>query len=120
MMPVSATNSPDWVFRIFDRRTVQVKTKNGEVRKLAVIDVTTNLPFSIDVPSEVALDEVEVDNTYFASLKVYTARDVQNVGADYVDFFKVLDVDQAMEDFIKAYWLYPKYIKFELAELEPF
>jgi len=28
-------------------------------------------------------------------------------------------VDQSMEDFIKAYWLYPKLIRFELAEAEP-
>jgi len=41
------------------------------------------------------------------------------VAPEYIEFFKVLDVDQIAEDFIKAYWIYPKYIKFELVEVEP-
>jgi hypothetical protein len=44
---------------------------------------------------------------------------VEGVPADFVDFFEVLDVDQKTEDFIKAYWLYPSYIRFELVEAEP-
>jgi hypothetical protein len=41
------------------------------------------------------------------------------VATDFVEFFEVLDVDQTAEDFIKAYWLYPSYIRFELVEAEP-
>ncbi len=83
------------------------------------MDLQTNVPFAIEVPSGVSLETVEIDKSYFASLKVYTAREIEGVATGSVDFFAVLDVDQAMEDFIKAYWLYPKLIKFELVELEP-
>jgi hypothetical protein len=116
----SSENSTDWVYRIFDRRTVSVKSKNAEVRKIAVTDLLTNLPFSVDIPKNVTLENVEVRKDYFASLKVYTARNINDVTPDFVEFFKVLDVDQSMEDFIKAYWLYPKLIRFELVEAEPF
>jgi hypothetical protein len=65
------------------------------------------------------MGEVEVEKAYMARFKVYTARDAADAAPDYVEFFQVLDVDQAAEDFIKAYWMYPKYIKFELVEAEP-
>jgi len=118
-LDVSSENRSDWVYRIFDRRTISVKAKNEEVRKIAAIDLMTNLPFGIEVPEEVPLADVEVEKGYFASLKVYTARDIKGVSADSVEFLKVVDTDQSIEDFIKFYWLYPKLIKFELVEAEP-
>jgi hypothetical protein len=83
------------------------------------MDLLTNLPFGIEVPENVPIEIVEIDKAYFASLKVYTARNIAGVPPDLVEFFEVLDVDQSMEDFIKTYWLYPKLIKFELVEVEP-
>ena len=56
--------------------------------------------------------------TYFASFKVYTLKDVKDAGSDFVDFFTAVDVDQSIEDFLKTYWLFPNYIKFELTEIE--
>jgi hypothetical protein len=109
----------EWVYRISERRTISVKAKNEQVRKIAAIDLVTNLPFGIEVPPDVPLESVEIEKAYYASLKVYTARNIAGVAADYVEFFKVLDVDQSIEDFIKAYWLYPKLIRFELVEVEP-
>ena len=109
-----------WVYRIFDRRIIAVKAKNEEVRKVAAIDLATNLPFSIEVPAEVSLDSVEIEKEYYSSLKVYTARKIdETVPKDFVEFFEVLDVDQSIDDFIKVYWLYPKLIRFELVEAEP-
>ncbi len=95
-----------------------MRGKNEEVRKLATIDLQTNIPFSIEVPKEISLETLEVEKTYYVSLKVYTARDTPGITPDLTEFFQVLDVDQSMEDFIKAYWLYPKLIKFELVEAE--
>ena len=118
-MSLSPENRPDWVYRIFDRRTISVKAKNEQVRKIAAVDLTTNLPFGIDVPGSLLINNMQVDKGYFASLKVYTARDITGVPPDSVEFFEDLDVDQSMEDFIKAYWLYPKLIRFELVEVEP-
>jgi hypothetical protein len=119
ILPSPQENDNNWIFRIFDRRIVSVKAKNEEVRKVAVIDALTCLPFSLEVPSEVSLNDLEIEKAYNASLKVYTAQNIDNVPSDMVSFFKVLDVDQKMEDFIKAYWLYPKLIRFELTEIEP-
>ncbi len=118
-MSTSPEKENNWVYRIFDRRPVSVKAKNEQVRKIAAIDVSTNLPFAIDVPAEVSLDDVEVEKAYLAALKVYTARNIEGVAPEYNEFFNVLDVDQAIEDFIKAYWVYPKHIRFELVEVEP-
>ncbi len=119
-LSISSKNSQGWVYRIFDRRTVSVKAKNEDVRKIAAIDLQTNLPFGIEVPEAVPMQNIEIDKAYFALLKVYTAQNVNDVPPENMDFFKVLDVEQSMEDFIKAYWIYPKLIKFELVEAEPF
>lgn len=118
-LSISPENTIKWVYRIFDRRTVSVKAKNEQVRKIAAIDLVTSLPFTIEVPSDLPLESVEIEKAYYASLRVYTARNIEGVTAGYVEFFEVLDVDQSMEDFIKAYWLYPKLIRFELVEVEP-
>jgi hypothetical protein len=118
-LTVSPSQSdPKWVYRIFDRRIVSVKSKNNEVRKVAVVDMLTNLPFAIEVPTEDLLKSLEIEKPYNVSLKTYTARDLTGVPQEFVEFFTVLDVDQSLEDFIKAYWLYPKLIKFELSEVE--
>ena len=37
----------------------------------------------------------------------------------HVDFFEILDVDQSFEDFVRAYWVYPKHVAFELTKIEP-
>ncbi len=118
-MSASSETKTDWVYRIFDRRTISVRAKNEQAHKIAVIDLLTNLPIAVDVSKNVPLENVEVEKSYFASLEVYSARDVSGVPADFIEFFTVLDVDQSMEDFVKAYWLYPKLIKFELVEAEP-
>jgi hypothetical protein len=109
----------DWVYRIFDRRPVAVKTKNSQLRKIAAIDTATGIPFSLDVPNTVSMDDADVGKSYLVSLKVYTASNIDSVASDYIEFFKNLDVDQSIDDFIKAYWSYPKHIKFELIEVGP-
>ena len=65
------------------------------------------------------MENVEVETAYFTSLNIYTARNVKDVEPAYGEFFKVLDVDQITEDFIKLYWIYPKFIKFELVKVGP-
>jgi len=108
-----------WVFRIFNRRLLTVKAKNMQVRKISALDAATNIPFSIDAPKDVSIEDVEMEKTYFASLKIYTARNVQDIEPGFMEFFQVLDVDQPVENFITAYWAYPKLIRFELVEVEP-
>ncbi len=117
-MASSLESNSGWVYRVFDRRAISVKAKNEDVRKIAAVDLLTSLPFGIDVAPDVSLADIVVGETYYARIKVYTSRSLQGVAPEYVDFFEVLDVDQTVEDFIKAYWLYPKLIKFELVEVE--
>ena len=118
-MSESSSKSSDWVYRIFDRRTISVRAKNEHVRKIAAVDLVSDLPFAIEVPAEIAFESLEIGKEYFASMKVYTAQKIEGVSSDFEEFLKVVDVDRSMDDFIKAYWLYPKLIKFELSEMEP-
>ncbi len=117
-MSASLDIESDWNFRVFDKRLIVVKTKSESVRKIAVLDVLTGLMFAVEVPDMVSMRELGVEKEYLANLRVYTSKNVEGVDADFLNFFEAVDVDQNIEDFIKAYWVYPSKIRFELIELE--
>ncbi len=118
---MSATHdkSSDWNYRITEQRQVLVKAKNDRVHEVSVIDLSTNLPFPLEAAEDFSLDSLELQKGYFATMKIYTLKNVGNVDESMVEFFEALDVNQRFDDFIKAYWLYPTLIKFELVEAEP-
>ena len=64
------------------------------------------------------MEELAPEKEYLAQLNVYTSKNLEGIDKEFVDFFGTLDIDQAIEDFIKAYWIYPRKIRFELAEIE--
>ena len=117
-MSASLDVASDWNFRVFDKRLVTVKTKNETVRKAAVLDVLTNLTFAVEIPEMISMNELGIDRQVLANLRVFTAKDLEGVDPDFIDFFQALDVDQNMEDFIRVYWIYPHKIRFELEEIE--
>jgi hypothetical protein len=119
-MSASLDKKSGWNYRSTDSRRVIVKGKNADVRKVSVIDVLTGLPFPLETPTNFDVQSLDIEKGYFATFKIYTLKKVEAVPADFVEFFEVIDVDQKTEDFIKAYWLYPNYIRFELVETEPF
>ena len=108
----------DWNFRILDKRLIVVKTKNESVHKVAVLDVLTNLTFALEVPDTISMQELIAEKEYLTDLKVYTSKNLKGVDKDFINFFEALDVDQSIEDFIKAYWIYPSKIRFELVDVE--
>jgi hypothetical protein len=107
----------NWNFRVFDQRLIVIKTKSTAVRKAAVQDVLTNLMFAIEVPPTMTIDELAVGHQYMANLRVYTQKDAADVDKEFVAFFEALDVNQSIEDFIRAYWVYPGKIRFELIDV---
>ncbi len=119
ILAITSEFESDWIYRVFDRRIISVKAKNDHIHKIAAIDLLTNLPFSVDVVKELQMKNFEVEKTYFARIKVYVAREIQGEAPEHVNFFEELDQNQTVDDFIKAYWLYPKLIKFEVTEAEP-
>jgi len=108
----------DWNFRKIDQRLIVVKTKNENVRKAAALDVLTNLPFAINVPESIPIENLQPEKEYLAQLKVYTSKNLEGIDEEFFNFFDALDIDQAIEDFIKAYWIYPSKIIFEIVDVE--
>ncbi len=117
-MSAALNQETDWNYRIIDQRLIVVKTKNENVRKMAVLDVLTNLPIAINVAADIPMEDLQAEKEYLAHLKVYTAKDVQGIDEDFISFFEALDIDQSIEDFIKAYWIYPGKIRFDLDSIE--
>ena len=73
---------------------------------------------TVQVSENVNLQDLAANHEYLFNLKIYTSRDIAGVNEDFVSFFEALDIDQSIEDFIKAYWVYPGKIRFELTEVE--
>jgi len=108
----------NWNFRILDKRLVVVKTKTESNHKVAVLDVLTNLMFTVQVPVTIPLEQLTPNHEYLFNLRVLTSKLVDDVDKDFVGFFEALDIDQYIEDFIKAYWVYPTKVRFQLEEIE--
>jgi hypothetical protein len=111
-------DTKDWNFRKTTQRLILVKTTSAQIRRAAALDVLTNLSFTLSIPAYYDIDSLKIDKQYYATLKIYTSQDLQGVDSEFMDFFDELDVDQTPEDFIKAYWVYPAKISFELQEVE--
>jgi hypothetical protein len=109
-----------WNFRKQDKRLVTVKTKAEHIHKVAAQDTLTNIMFMVEVPPDSAtqLTELEPGKEYLFNLKVLTSKNLDNVKPDAINFFEAIDIDQPIEDFIQAYWLYPSKVRFQLAEAE--
>ena len=117
-MSASLNQQTEWNYRKTDQRLIVVKTKNENIRKAAVLDVLTNLSFAIKVPENISMEDLQPEKEYLAQLKVYTSKNLEGINEEFFNFFDAVDVDQDMEDFIKAYWVYPSKIRFELIEVE--
>ena len=117
-MSASLNQFSDWNYRKIEQRLIVVKTKNINVRKVAALDVLTNLSIAINVPEEISLENLQPETEYLAQLKIYTSENLEGVDKEFIDFFDALDIDQNIEDFIKAFWVYPSKIIFELVEIE--
>ncbi len=117
MLGIAPVNS-EWNFRITDQRLILLKTKNENVRKAAALDVLTNLPFTLNIPSDIDIKSLYSEKEYLATVNVYSANNLEGVDKDFINFFSALDINQSIEDFLKTYWIYPGKIRFELVKVE--
>lgn len=108
-----------WNYRKMDERVVRMKGTNIHDRKAVAVDVLTNVSIKIEVPKEISLECLEPEKEYYANLEVYTSQNFKEIDTDFIEFFEQVDVDQNMEDFIRAYLFYPDKIRFEAATIEP-
>jgi hypothetical protein len=111
----------DWNFRVLEKRLVVVKTKAENVGKVAVLDVATNLMFTLEVRngvSQTPISQLIAGKEYYFNIRVLTSKNLEDVKPDAISFFEAVDIEQSMDDFIKAYWLYPSKIRFQLVEAE--
>jgi len=118
LMSASLDVTSDWNFRVFGKRLVVVKTKNENIRKIAVQDIITSLMLAIEVPETIPIHDMKTSKEYVANLKIYTAKNLNDIDTHGINFFQALAIDQNIEDFIKTYWLYPTKIRFQLDRLE--
>jgi hypothetical protein len=117
-LSASLNQQTNWNYRKTEERLLVIKTKSQKVRKAAAQDILTNLPFTIEIPENIYIEDLQEEKEYLAHLKVYTSKDLAGIDTEFMNFFDTIDIDQPIENFIKAYWIYPSKIRFELGDLE--
>lgn len=111
----------DWNFRVLEKRLVSVKTKSEAVGKVAVLDNATDLMFTVEIKdgvSQTPITQLTAGKEYLFNIRVLTSKNLEDVKSDAISFFEAVDIEQSMDDFVKAYWLYPGKIRFQLTEAE--
>ncbi len=117
-MSAALNQEVEWNYRLTEKRLVIVKTKNESARKLAVLDVLSNLIFAVQALESIDMKTLKPNGEYVFTLKVNSSKKLEDVDRDFLAFFEAVDINQSFEDFIKAYWVYPAKILFELTEVE--
>jgi hypothetical protein len=117
MLGITPLNQ-EWNFRITDQRLILLRTKNEKVRKAAALDILTNLPFALNIPTNIDIKSLYCEKEYLATVNVYSSNNLEGVGKDFINFFEASDVNQSIEDFLKTYWIHPGKIRFELVKAE--
>lgn len=95
-----------------------MKSKEKNKRRILGEDTSTKMSFILELAQDVRAELIEVGKIYNARIKVYTAKSVERVKAEFSELFQELDVDRPMEDFIEATCCYPELVRFELVETE--
>jgi len=108
----------EWNFRLTEQRLVILKTKNENIRKAAALDVLTNLPFALNIPSNITIESLRNEKEYLTTIDVYSSNNLEGVDKNFINFFTASDINQSIEDLLKTYWIYPGKIRFELVNFE--
>jgi hypothetical protein len=108
----------EWNFRLTEQRLIILKTKNENIRKSAALDVLTNLPFALNIPANIIIENLHNEKEYLANINIYSSNNLEGIDKDFINFFTVSDINQSIEDFLKTYWIYPGKIRFELVNVE--
>lgn len=106
---------------MLEKRLVVVKTLAQNIGKVAVLDVSSNVMFTVEVKENVSatpISQLTAGKEYLFNIRVLTSKNLDDVKEDAISFFEAVDIEQSMDDFIKAYWLYPSKIRFQLTEAE--
>jgi hypothetical protein len=111
-------NADEWNFRISDRRSILVKSKEKNKHRVIAEDISTKKPLILELGQDVRAELIEAGKIYNASIKVYTIKSAEGVKAEFTELFQQLDVDRPIEDFIEATCCYPDLVRFELVETE--
>ena len=105
-----------WNFRIVENLRVTVDTRNKKTRKISVQDFQTKLAFIMDAATAIELKEILPKRQYLFTVNVYTAKNLEDVDANFIPLFEGIDIDYETEDFIKALNAYATKVHFELVE----
>ena len=64
---------PNWKYRDTVTKIIKVEDKDEDKREVDAIDLEMFMPFILDVPENISMEDIQVGENYRATFKVYTA-----------------------------------------------
>jgi len=110
---------PEWKFEKTKTKIVQILDINEEKRELDVFDLEALMPFVIDVPSNLLIDEIQKGQTYRATFKVFVANLTPDIEKLWEKESKASVAMRKSIETMKQSGAYGKLYKFELVSLKP-
>ena len=68
-LSASLNQQANWNYRKTEERLVVIKTKDQKVRKAAALDILTNLSFTIEIPENISMEDLQTEKEYVAHLE---------------------------------------------------
>ncbi len=65
---------PEWKLNTTVTKKIRVLDKDEEEREINAFDSEMNMPFILDVPEGISMEEIETNRWYRATFKVYTSK----------------------------------------------
>jgi len=79
---------PEWKLGTTLTKKIRVLDKDEEEREINAFDQEMNMPFILDVPERISMEEIEIDRWYRATFKVYTSKLVPEIEEEWSEVAK--------------------------------
>jgi hypothetical protein len=74
---------PEWKLNTTVTKKIRVLDKVEEEREINAFDSEMNMPFILDVPEGISMEEIETNRWYRATFKVYTAKLIPEIEEEW-------------------------------------
>jgi hypothetical protein len=109
---------PEWKLNTTVTKKVRVLDKVEEEREINAFDSEMNMPFILDVPEGISMEEIETNRWYRATFKVYTSKLIPEIKEEWSKMAKTTGGIREGIERMKQSGGYGTLYKFELVSLK--
>jgi predicted phage-related endonuclease len=110
---------PEWKLNTTVTKKIQILEKDENKREIDAFDLEMTMPFILDVPEEISMEEVETNKKYSAKIRVYTSKLTPEIEELWSKTAKTTEAVHKGIEKLKQSGGYGTLYRFELVSLKP-